>query len=75
MKSRIKRLLKFASVILIPAMALRTSLPSRALTAEDQTEVQNFTLTDDFVKRFEAAAAEGGARSEENGFCRANELM
>jgi hypothetical protein len=66
MKSRIERLLKLASVIVFPAVALATSLPARALTPADQKEVQNFTLTDDFLKRFEAAAAEGGARAEEN---------
>ena len=66
MKSRIKRWLKLASVIVFPAVALATSLPARALTPADQKEVQNFTLTDDFLKRFEAAAAEGGARAEEN---------
>jgi len=66
MKSRIKRLLKFASVFVLPAMMLATALPARALTAADQKEIQSFTLTDDFLKRFEAAAAEGGARPEEN---------
>jgi cell division protein FtsL len=63
--SRLRVLPKLTTLAVLTAVLVSFTHHARALTPADQQEIQNFTLTDDFLKRFEGVAAADHGRLEE----------